>query len=225
MGGTAGQRRAEKAERDQAKQETVVSSKKKAEDDAYWAAAGDGSKSKAAARREASDAASDAAAAKRAEAKRLAQLEEEEMANLGKPKAKGGAKKKLTKAEIKAAEEADALARAKARFAKAKELKKEVSEETYAATVDVKNENANETIDASGVDAAVDAMKVLTTGGDAFTATPVSTNMKAAFAAFQEVELPKLKVENPRLKKSQYDEQLSKMWKKDPRNPQNFPKE
>ena len=46
-----------------------------------------------------------------------------------------------------------------------------------------------------------------------------------AYAAFEEVELPRLKEENPRLKMSQYKEQLAKMWKKDSRNPQNFPKE
>ena len=52
MGGTAGQRRAEKAEREQAKKESAASSKKKAEEDAHWAAAGEGQKSKAAARRD-----------------------------------------------------------------------------------------------------------------------------------------------------------------------------
>ena len=129
----------------------------------------------------------------------------------------------MTKAEIRAAEEAEALARAKARFLTALVEKKEVSEDAYAATVDVANENANDSVEASGVDAAVNALKVLTTGESG--SKPQSTNMKAAFAAFQEAELPKLKEENPRLKKSQYDEQLSKMWKKDPRNPQNFPKE
>ena len=77
-------------------------------------------------------------------------------------------------------------------------------------------------MEASGVDAAVDALKVLTTGESG--SKPQSTNMKAAFAAFQEAELPKLKEENPRLKKSQYDEQLSKMWKKDSRNPRTSPR-
>ena len=47
MGGTAGQRRAEKAEREQAKKDGAASAKAKAEDDAYWAAAGDGKKTKA----------------------------------------------------------------------------------------------------------------------------------------------------------------------------------
>ena len=86
MGGTAGQRRAEKAEREQAKKDGAASAKAKAEDDAYWAAAGDGKKTKAQLKRDAADASADAAAASRAEAKRLAKLEEEEMSAMGKPK-------------------------------------------------------------------------------------------------------------------------------------------
>ena len=100
MGGTAGQRRAEKVERENSKAASAASSKAKAEDDAYWQAAGDGAKSKAAARREQADAAADEAAAKRAEAKRLAKLEDEEMANMGKPK--NAAPKKMTRAELEA---------------------------------------------------------------------------------------------------------------------------
>ena len=82
MGGTAGQRRAEKMEREAAKAEGAAAAKKKGEEDAYWAAAGEGAKSKAQAKREAADANAEAAAASRAEAKRLAKLEEEEMANV-----------------------------------------------------------------------------------------------------------------------------------------------
>ena len=115
MGGTAGQRRAEKAERENAKAAAAASSKKKAEEDAYWAAAGDGAKSKAAARREAADAAADEAAAKRAEAKRLAKLEEEEMANMGKPK--NAAPKKMTRAELEAYKNMSAKDRLKMKFA------------------------------------------------------------------------------------------------------------
>ena len=40
--------------------------------------------------------------------------------------------------------------------------------------------------------------------------------------AFEERELPRLKEERPGLKMSQYNEALSKMWKKDPTNPANF---
>ena len=216
MGGTAGQRRAEKAEREQAKKDGAASAKAKAEDDAYWAAAGDGKKTKAQLKRDAADASADAAAASRAE-RNVSKLEEEEMSAMGKPK---GGKKKMTKAEIAAAEKEEARARMRARFAKEKEVKKEVSEEQYAAVVDVKNENKEDAVDASGVDAAMDALKGLSTDGG----ETISTNVRAAYAAFEEVELPKLKEENPRLKMSQYKEQLSKMWRKDPRNPANFPK-
>ena len=80
--------------------------------------------------------------------------------------------------------------------------------------------NKEDAVDASGVDAAMDALKGLSTDGG----ETISTNVRAAYAAFEEVELPKLKEENPRLKMSQYKEQLSKMWRKDPRNPANFPK-
>lgn len=110
MGGTAGQRRAEKVERDQAKNDGASSAAKKAEDDAYWEAAGAGVKSKAQSKRDASDAASDAAAANRAEAKRLAKAEDEEMATMGKPKGKGGGKKKMTKGTFARAASAPAAA-------------------------------------------------------------------------------------------------------------------
>lgn len=82
MGGTAGQRRAEKTERDTAKADGAAKAKSKAEEDAYWAAAGEGSKSKAQAKREAAETNADTAAASKAEAKRLAKLEEEELANV-----------------------------------------------------------------------------------------------------------------------------------------------
>ena len=217
MGGTAGQRRAEKAERENTKAAAAASSKKKAEEDAYWAAAGDGAKSKAAGRREAADAAADEAAAKRAEAKRLAKLEEEEMANMGKPK--NAAPKKMTRAELEAYKNMSAKDRLKMKFAAQKAAARTIDEDEYSAMVDVKNENKTDKIDASGIDAAVDAMGALGVGG----AAPVlTTNHKAAFKAFEERELPRLKEERPGLKMSQYNEALSKMWKKDPTNPANF---
>ena len=45
--------------------------------------------------------------------------------------------------------------------------------------------------------------------------------MKAAFALFEARELPKLRLENPSLKHSQYLERLHKLWKKSPENPFN----
>ena len=118
-------------------------------------------------------------------------------------------------------------ARLKAKFAKQKEAKKEVSEEEYAAIVDVKNDNLDtEKIDASGIDAAVDAMSALGVSGvvSSGVGAPGGTmNMKAAYAAFEEKEMPRLKEDRPGLKQSQYKEALFKLWKKSPTNPQNYP--
>lgn len=44
---------------------------------------------------------------------------------------------------------------------------------------------------------------------------------KAAFEAFQEQELPDLKLEKPGLKQSQYKDMLWKIWQKSPENPMN----
>ena len=217
MGGTAGQRRAEKVERENSKAAAAASSKAKAEDDAYWQAAGDGAKSKAAARREQADAAADEAAAKRAEAKRLAKLEDEEIANMGKPK--NAAPKKMTRAELEAYKNLSAKERLKLKMQQKKEQARTVEEDDYNNMVDVKNDNREDNVDASGIDSAVDAMGALGVGG---AAPALTTNVKAAFKAFEERELPKLKEENPRLKMSQYNEMLGKMWKKDPTNPANF---
>lgn len=45
--------------------------------------------------------------------------------------------------------------------------------------------------------------------------------MKAAFAAFEAREMPKIRQENPSLKHSQLLERLHKLWKKSPENPFN----
>ena len=43
--------------------------------------------------------------------------------------------------------------------------------------------------------------------------------MKAAYAAFEERELPRLKAENPHLRMSQLKQMLRKEWMKSPENP------
>ena len=45
--------------------------------------------------------------------------------------------------------------------------------------------------------------------------------MKAAYAAFEERELPRLKAENPNLRLSQLKQMLRKDWMKSPENPMN----
>lgn len=105
-----------------------------------------------------------------------------------------------------------------------------MSEEEYAAIVDVKNDNLAEQVDASGIDAAVEAMSALGVsgggggaGGGGGGGPSGTVNMKAAYAAFEEQEMPRLKEGRPGLKMSQYKEALFKLWKKSPMNPQNYP--
>ena len=146
---------------------------------------------------------------------------------MGKPKGGGGKKGgKMTQAEIADARKAEAKAAMIAKYARAKEAKKETSEEAYAAMVDVKNENKEDKIEASGIDAAVEAMTGMSVGGGVggggSGAKPGTTNMKAAYAMFEEQELPRLKEERPGLKMSQYKEALHKAFQKSPMNPQNF---
>lgn len=45
--------------------------------------------------------------------------------------------------------------------------------------------------------------------------------LKAAFTAFEEVNLPRLKAENPTLRLSQLKQMLRKEWTKSPQNPIN----
>ncbi len=45
--------------------------------------------------------------------------------------------------------------------------------------------------------------------------------MKAAFAAYEEANMPRLKKENPNMRLSQLKQQLKKEWMKAPENPLN----
>lgn len=45
--------------------------------------------------------------------------------------------------------------------------------------------------------------------------------MKAAFAAYEETNMPRLKQENPNMRLSQLKQQLKKEWNKAPENPLN----
>ena len=107
------------------------------------------------------------------------------MANMGKPK--NAAPKKMTRAELEAYKNMSAKDRLKMKFAAQKAAARTVDEDEYSAMLDVKNDNKTDKIDASGIDAAVDAMGALGVGG----AAPVlTTNHKAAFKAFEERSFP-----------------------------------
>jgi len=212
MPSTASVRRAQKAERENTKKTEALSKAKKDADDAYWAAAGDGKKSKAAQRADAAAASADAKAAARAEARRQAQLEEEAFAG-----GKKGPAKKVTAFELQQGKEMDAKARLRAKFAAKKVEQKIQDEDEYDKTVMRENENRSVgVVSGSGMDAALEALTI----GER-SASPAPLSGKAAYAAFEEENLPALKAEKPGLRKTQYADLLSKLWARSPQNPQN----
>ena len=219
MGGTAHIRREAKANREADKASLAAQKAKKAAEDARYEGFENPSTKRDKKRDEAMER-DDATAARKAENRRLAKLEEEEMAKLGKKKTSSSGNKKLTKFEIEQNKAMDAKARLKAKFAAKKEA------ETYVDVDQIENTNrerAQSAEDAKNSGTIDKAVKELTGLDIAKKQQPVS--MKAAYKAFEERELPTLKEERPGLKKSQYDELLSKMWKKDPTNPVNVAKE
>ncbi|KAG9350728.1 hypothetical protein JZ751_024617 [Albula glossodonta] len=64
-----------------------------------------------------------------------------------------------------------------------------------------------------------DAIAVLSTADDVD--RHPERRMKAAFAAFEELHMPRLKMENPNMRLSQLKQQLKKEWMKSPDNPLN----
>lgn len=65
-----------------------------------------------------------------------------------------------------------------------------------------------------------DAIAVLSTGPEDLDRHP-ERRMKAAFAAYEEANMPRLKKENPNMRLSQLKQQLKKEWTKAPENPLN----
>lgn len=65
-----------------------------------------------------------------------------------------------------------------------------------------------------------DAIAVLSTGPEDMEHHP-ERRMKAAYAAYEEANMPRLKKENPNMRLSQLKQQLKKEWMKAPENPLN----
>ena len=184
-----------------------------AEDAAAWAEGGKkGNKKK-----EAEEAKKEAKASRKAEDDEQLRQEEADMTTPrgGKKKDKGGGgASKLTRAEIAA--KAMAAAKAKEKEEKQQKIAVEKSGGNDYIGVLMENDNRKEAIDASGVDAALDALSIggSSTGGG-------KVNLKAAYLAFEERELVRLKDEHPGLKLSQYKERVHQAWQKSPENPTN----
>lgn len=65
-----------------------------------------------------------------------------------------------------------------------------------------------------------DAIAVLSMGPEDLDRHP-ERRMKAAFASYEEANMPRLKMENPNMRLSQLKQQLKKEWMKSPENPLN----
>ena len=217
MGGTANIRREAKASREQEQLANKKAQETKANEDAKFIGF-ENPTLKREKKREEDAKREDEIALRKAENRRIAKMEEEEMNKLGQKKSSSS--KKLTKFEIEQNKAMDAKARLKAKFAAKKEAEIYVDVDQIENTNRVRAQSAEDAKNSGTIDKAV---KELTGLDIAKKTRPVS--MKAAYKAFEERELPGMKEERPGLKKSQYDELLSKMWKKDPTNPVNIAKE
>lgn len=127
---------------------------------------------------------------------------------------------KMTVAEIQAERERKAAAAASA-AAK--------TEKAEGETVEILEENPNQQIAAliaaeGSVEArsVEDAIAVLNVSGSAPVDRHPEKRMRAAYNAFEEHELPKLKTENPNMRLSQLKQLLKKEWMKSPENPMNM---
>ena len=134
------------------------------------------------------------------------------------PKQSGSVRTKKTVAEIQAERER----KEKAAAAAAKTPKKK--EETEDPLEENPNQQMAAMMAAEGAVEArsvEDAIAVLNVEG-----TPVDKHpekrMKAAYSAFEERELPRLRQENPNMRLSQLKQLLKKEWMKSPENPMNM---
>lgn len=156
------------------------------------------------------------AAAKKLEKKTLY---EEEMGKVG-GKPTSDATNKVTRSEI-----TDRLD--KERREKEEQLKQEKLAKERIAIQDLPEENVNliqvEGDEARTVDEAIQLLSNIGVGSGSKSEEDrhPEKRMKAAYATFEEANLPRLKQENPTLRLSQLKQLLKKEWMKHPENPLN----
>ncbi|GJP64419.1 hypothetical protein CLOP_g21414 [Closterium sp. NIES-67] len=215
----------------------------KAKEDARWA--DDAPKGRAAKKKEEDEQKRVEAAAKRAEKKRLEELEAKEMAKIsgkgvsggggggggagagarraGAGSSSGGGSAKVTQAELARIKEREQQELAGAEAERRKKAARVAEEAEYARILEVENTNRMAVaVDARNVGEALSQLSVAAgdEGSSSVDKHP-EKRMKAAFKAFEESELPRLKQERPGLTLTQYKEQIWKQWKKSPQNPMN----
>lgn len=229
-----------KAKKDdvEAKKQAVEDGKKAAAEDVEWSK---GANNKKASRDDAAASKADETARKKREKEALQAAEEEELGQGGSSKkaATGPKKKGKPKSDLGMLE--DALVKSgEKKFKKTKEdllAKKKKAEETKVKEVvaldpllantqsmigsldgddEGMGRNANKArmeAEASGIDAALDTMKIKTPGA--------ATSAKALYNEYEERMLPQVKDDHPGLRLSQYKEKVWNLWKKSAENPAN----
>ena len=152
---------------------------------------------------------------KKQEAKLL--LAEEE-AKIGGKSTKGAGSAKVTRAQIAEAEEKQ---RRESEASAASALPRRVSVDD-PLLMSNPNREAQQRRMAGELEARTvdEAIVVLSVGPGAQEKHP-ERRVKAAYAAYEERELPRLKEENPNLRMSQLKQLLRKEWMKSPENPMN----
>ncbi|GLC41681.1 hypothetical protein PLESTB_000689300 [Pleodorina starrii] len=211
------ERKEAKIEREEVKKVTAKAKAQKDAEDAYWAAHGENDKSKAAKKREEEEKKRAETAAKKAEAKRLADAELDELSK-AKAKAEKAGSQKVTHFQLQLQREFEDKVKAEVQAERDLAARREMSAEQYARQIETENLNRGvDGVDARGVDA---ALKVLTVKEEEADKHP-EKRMKAAWKAYEERMLPILKEEKPGLKMSQYKDMLWKTWQKAPENPLN----
>ncbi|GMH35580.1 hypothetical protein BSKO_03448 [Bryopsis sp. KO-2023] len=188
-------------------------------EDEFWKDAGDGAKSKTQKKREEQEQKKQEAAAKRLEARRLADEETKQMdASLKKGARERVGIPKVTQYQLRKQQEESAAKQGEVQKEKKAIERKEVAEEAYVAMVDHRNTNRDQDmLEAHNVEQAI---RQLTVEEDEADRHP-ERRRKAAYLAFEERELERLKSEKPGLKQSQYRDMIFKLWQKSVDNPMN----
>ncbi|PRW61227.1 coiled-coil domain-containing 124 [Chlorella sorokiniana] len=189
----------------------------KAKDDAYWDVHAN-PKAKRDQKREDQERQREEAAKKKAEAKRLAAEEEAALAAAGKKKASKPAPPKVTAAQLASMREREQREMEQQAATQQAAQRRMVSEDQYAAAVQVENRNREDVgVEARSMDAALQA---LTLDKQEVDRHP-EKRAKAAWEAYYEEQLAQLKEEKPGLRLMQYKSQIFERWQRDPRNPRN----
>ncbi|XP_039984305.1 coiled-coil domain-containing protein 124 [Xiphias gladius] len=140
-------------------------------------------------------------------------LDEENARLKGKSQKEAGAGGKVTRAQIEETLQNEQL----------QEQQQQLKPKEKSQMDNPIEENVNRIIPDEGtVEARTieDAIAVLSTGPEDLDRHP-ERRMKAAFLAYEETNMPRLKKENPNMRLSQLKQQLKKEWMKSPENPLN----